>query len=1171
MSRLLSVRLLPHRAASSKILSPLGDACRFRVSFSAVLQNADNVLPCYAIVQQQLKPQVAEGTRRDETGWVHSLTWTFPDGREIKSEQTGRGKKEAKNAAARSLLEELATAEASAPIVDPEQNGAVAQWAIEAINRGLNASMELQEEVQQREEAGDIPSDMAFGQLDQGPKSHICTWSCSHLDGEIIARGSAPSAAESRRQTMAALYRDLPASLETVLSSLKSEPNSEQSRTVSSTRDLRSSEMNIRHNSVVQKLGIQSTFEYEKLPSGEFSCTVRWSFWDSVKMAPMTVEAQGSGRGKQLAKARACEEIMVLQGHLPRLEESFHEAIVGIQTSLATGLVTQAVSAAIRLMEDSAVDVGVWSIFLPEVLRAALAEDDTGPVHSMLAVMKAQLHERGGAPVELFEGLLNEASLSIRHYSQATSALETLRDMPLKDAAFDSPLEKEYFAKFRHLLALERHGGLMSGITAYEMDPQAFVKVPTVDVHAMEANMVTLTSTPESIADFLDGTSRSLRASDIVLMVPMEVVLDQSMSFEGGNSLSEFAGEEPLQRSTNWQHPEAWLGGVTNVKGNPALGEEVRIYTRRLSRFSSDVERLEDGTQAAISPITLGRQYKLFFIALETPLNRQLGAVRCLSRAQAPPWSEFYEGRKPSFNYDDGLRKALVGAPEEAKSSAEAAPRTVSAMVSAEDALASLMSQRHWCAVLTQSQKVAVVKALDQRLSIIQGPPGTGKTHVACAVIAAWVDRHAPMGERVLAVADSNVAADNLHTRLKAFGIESVRAGQGKDSADYVLFGDALRQAVRQAQVVVATCIGSGMEVLDMKDGAGNFQRVVIDECTQACEPAALVALGRMCEQAVLIGDHKQLPATVLSKLAQRDGLGISLFERMININGLEPTVLQEQRRMHSSIAEFPNKTFYNSQLLNAIEDSALPPVPGFNWPNPDCRVCFVDVSASSGFEQKRGFSAYNVFEAEAVANVLSDMLNAGVQPHEVGVLTAYLAQRQEIIRCIQAKGLGHLLDIITIDTVDGYQGMERDILLFSATRSNSQRVLGFLADPRRMNVMLTRARRGLVVFGNGDTLRHSDTMDSHWSSWFDWVDSKGAVIQHSALLNGNANDPRVASSAAAEHPTAQLQQPMATPHVAPPGDWTKIYSEEYQANYFWNQTTNQTQWETPLGFVEQS
>ncbi|CAK0911624.1 unnamed protein product [Prorocentrum cordatum] len=206
------------------------------------------------------------------------------------------------------------------------------------------------------------------------------------------------------------------------------------------------------------------------------------------------------------------------------------------------------------------------------------------------------------------------------------------------------------------------------------------------------------------------------------------------------------------------------------------------------------------------------------------------------------------------------------------------------------------------------------------------------------------------------------------------------------------LVGDQLWQRVKNAQVIVATCIGSGMDVLNSKGGVGNFQRVVIDECTQACEPAALVALGRGCEQAVLVGDHAQLPATVLSKLAQRDGLGTSLFERMVSTNGLEPTLLSEQRRMHSTIAEFPNQAFYGSQLVNAVDDGSLPPIPGFRWPNPDCRVCFVDVASDA--EAKRGFSTFNTTEAEAIADAVRNFIDAGLEPREFCVLTPYQAQR---------------------------------------------------------------------------------------------------------------------------------------------------------------------------------
>jgi len=825
-----------------------------------------------------------------------------------------------------------------------------------------------------------------------------------------------------------------------------------------------------------------------------------------------------------------------------------------------------------------------------------------------------QLREQGGAPLELWEALLDEASFSLRHFWRASSVLEQLVAFPLADGSFPTTEEAEYFRRFRHLLALERHGGLLHGIQQYELDPQSFCTVPTVDVHHLEADKVVLTTAPgTSDLDLLEGP-RPMKAGDLVLLVPMEA------ASEVGHQESLGDGE---RLPSNWQHPQAWLASVLSLKGNPRSGEDLRLWTRRISRFESDAEAL-DGDEAT-PPIALGRQYRLFFIAMETPLARMLSALRCLCRARLPAWSDDYEGRKPSFHYAEELRRLLVSAPAEAHASAVEAVRQMPDTPPAGEAVERLARERPWCAALTPSQREALKCALEQRLSLIQGPPGTGKTYVACAIIKAWVDRFGPLGERILAVADSNVAADNLHSRLQAFGVETVRVGHGKDVE--TLAGDRLWQAVRSAKVVIATCIGSGMEVLDTKGDAGHFQRVVVDECTQACEPAALVALGRGCEQTVLIGDHRQLPATVLSKLAQRDGLGVSLFERMVAC-GVEPTVLQEQRRMHSSIAEFPNREFYASQLVNAVDDATLGPVPGFPWPNPDCRVCFVDVSGGEAAEGRRGFSAFNASEADAVAETVRDLLDAGVQPEELCVLTAYVAQRMEILRALQDAGLRHRLPHLSVDTVDGYQGMERDLVLFSATRSNVSGTLGFLSDARRMNVMLTRARRGLIVFGNAHTLRSGAGADSRWQAWLAWAESKGAVLPFAALREQEAaglaaprpsafvsdadagagtrpaeaftHFPAAAAGSSAARAAAGFAEAAAratpaaaqaldlggpgsalpasggdaawTPPPPPPApqqpqsQWQRVYSEQYGRHYYWDTVTNTTQWEVPPG-----
>jgi len=717
------------------------------------------------------------------------------------------------------------------------------------------------------------------------------------------------------------------------------------------------------------------------------------------------------------------------------------------------------------------------------------------------------------------------------------------------------------------------------------MDPKAFCSVPTVDVHRLEADKVALTTAPGGGAIELTEGARPLKAADIVLLVPMEAI-SEFESFSTGTpeegELASDSGELSLGAlgdgetlSSGWRHPEAWIASVTSLKGNPRLGENLEVRTKRISQFGSDAEPIHNGT-----PIALGRQYRLFYIAMETPLGRMLSAVRNLCRVQLPAWGDDYEapqGKKVSYTYQEEMRRLLLAGTQEAKTLAVEAPRTPPNTEEAVPFLDRLISQRPALAQLTESQRSAVLKALEQRLSIIQGPPGTGKTHVACAVIAAWVERYARFGERILAVADSNVAADNLHTRLATFGISSIRVGMGKEVE--TLLGDRLWAAVREAQVVVATCIGSGMDALEKGEG-GAYQRVVIDECTQACEPAAIIALGRKCEQVVLIGDHAQLPATVLSKVAKRNGLGISLFERMVDTNSLEPTILTEQRRMHSSIAEFPNAQFYQSRLVNAVDDSTLEPVPGFKWPNPECRVCFVDVGSET--ENKHGFSAYNSGEANCIAEVLKGIINAGFPLDKLCVLTPYQAQKHEIYKALREASLWSEVHHISIDTIDGYQGMERDLVLFSATRSNAQRNIGFLADARRMNVMLTRARRGVIVFGDGETLRNSNEMQSRWGAWYHWAQEKGAITTMEQLMGHPAQAaaagevpaataeavPAVettgGTAAAAASSTAMAPPPPVSSPAPPKEDWEKVYSEEYKQFYYWEKISGLTQWEVP-------
>ncbi|CAJ1383993.1 unnamed protein product [Effrenium voratum] len=1153
------------------------------VSVATVLQRAENVLPCYNIVEHQIRPQIEQKNERcaQSASFTHTLRWSW-DGKEFAIQGTHRTKRGAKNEAARQLLQHLAREEAE--LLDPRQNGAVAQWVIGNITEKLDASLDVKEEAPEPDEANPHPE-----------KSHVCTWTCSQIQGEVVGTGSARAAADSRRQAFMALYQNLPSAVEEAILKVEAEASqpSASVKAKSATDRQRMGEINALHNNVVQKLNIRAKWDTEKSSEG-FVCKLTWNFFDQEGGRMCTEEVTATASSKMMAKTLANEQMLRQQKQMPLISDSDRGTMEEIKQALREQRVQEACMKAQDLME--AADSSTWSFFLPQLLRAVLGEGDRQQMQDLLDCTQ-RLSEQQGLPLDVWEALLDEASFAIRHYFMALPALRQLAGFSLADA-FPSDLEKEYFRRFRHLLALERHGSLMAGIQTYELDPSTAWGVPTVEIHFCEADRVSLTSSPgRNINELVEG-ARPLRPTDLALMVPSEYA-EETPSPEEGNSIS-------------WQHPEAWLGSVTSVAGNPRMGEEVKIQVRRISDFASDVELQESGAGPRPSPITIGREFRLFFLAMETPLSRELEALRNLTKVKLPVWSENFES-KPSYQYLEGIQQMLVSGPEEALRLAMEPARGGLSPELARSNMETLARQHALIASLTPSQSGAVEKALGQRLSVVQGPPGTGKTHVAVAILAAWANIFGPMGERILAVADSNVAADNMFVRLQQMGVEATRVGQGKEVEG--MSGEVMWREVQRAKIVVATCIGSGMEILNSK-ASGGFQRVLVDECTQACEPAVLVPLGRQAEQVVLIGDHAQLPATVLSKAAQNEGLGVSLFERMVRHNGLEPTMLLEQRRMHSSIADFPNQTFYSGQLINAAEDSALPAVPGFPWPNPDCRVAFVDVSSDS-LEGRRGFSAFNTGEAEALAGVLEEILGAGYPPNQIAVLTAYLAQKQELMRAIRDRGLGSYLSSISVDTIDGYQGMEQGLILFSATRSNESRALGFLADNRRMNVMLTRAKQGLIVFGNADTLRNSVAPESRWPDWLAWAEERKAVLgahevaermqstssspsrslpaaRESAALGGNpfedlhststGSGTRESASTAQPSQSSQSSQsqpspgdpsppplPPLPPPTPPPTVWQQVYSSEYKAYYYWNKETNVTQWEEPPSFAPAS
>lgn len=421
---------------------------------------------------------------------------------------------------------------------------------------------------------------------------------------------------------------------------------------------------------------------------------------------------------------------------------------------------------------------------------------------------------------------------------------------------------------------------------------------------------------------------------------------------------------------------------------------------------------------------------------------------------------------------------------------------------------------------LDASQRDAVATALAApTVARIHGPPGTGKTTALVELCRQAV----AAGERLLACAPSNVAVDNLAGRLAAAGVRVVRLGhparmqpdardvslaqllaespdqrvlrdsrrdqdhalralqRAKSRAERSAARDELRRLrgerrqleraitrgiVDGADVVLATTTGASEAGI----GERAFDRVVLDEAGQALEAACWIAM-RHADRVVLAGDHLQLPPTVISAEAAAGGLSRTMFERLAELPSVERAsrMLTTQYRMHERVMGWSSATFYGGQLEAAPTVAArllhdLDGVATTEWTT--APLCFVD-TAGCGHEEtaeQDEASRHNPGEAALVARVVGDLLEAGVASRDVAVITPYNAQVQRLRERLCDPEL-------EIGTVDGLQGREKEAVVVSLVRSNDRGEVGFLADLRRLNVAMTRARRHLTVIGDSATI----------------------------------------------------------------------------------------------------
>lgn len=415
----------------------------------------------------------------------------------------------------------------------------------------------------------------------------------------------------------------------------------------------------------------------------------------------------------------------------------------------------------------------------------------------------------------------------------------------------------------------------------------------------------------------------------------------------------------------------------------------------------------------------------------------------------------------------------------------------------------------HWSdKELNASQKEAVGKALAARdISLVHGPPGTGKTTALIEIIHQAVTTK----QSVYVTAPSNTACDNLLERLVEKGVLALRLGHPariatalrEHTLDFRLALHPTARLIRAAQAELRrlfkknkkleiarlkqeirnlrkevfvrvmreaeVIVGTPSSVQDKALGERIFDLVVIDEATQATEPVTWIPITR-AKKVVMAGDHFQLPPTVRSQDAEEKGLGITLFEIYYEVLGEEfKTLLERQYRMNEKIMGFSSRIFYKNLLVadESVAQQTLADLKGVRRaPETKEPLIFID-TAGKDFEERLeegSESRYNPQEAGLVLSELGRMLDLGVPPSGIAVISPYSAQ----VRLLASFSPDPRVEI---DSVDGFQGREKELVIVSLVRSNMEGEMGFLADTRRMNVAMTRARRKLIVIGNSATL----------------------------------------------------------------------------------------------------
>jgi len=299
-----------------------------------------------------------------------------------------------------------------------------------------------------------------------------------------------------------------------------------------------------------------------------------------------------------------------------------------------------------------------------------------------------------------------------------------------------------------------------------------------------------------------------------------------------------------------------------------------------------------------------------------------------------------------------------------------------------------------------------------------------------------------------------------------------------------------LEELLSKAHVITATLVGAANPTIRDR----RYATVVIDEAGQAIEPACWIPILK-AQRLILAGDHCQLPPTVKSAAAARGGLATTLLEKNTRLHPEAIVLLEQQYRMHNLIMGYSSSVFYGDRLR------AHPTVAGHLLFETDSPLAFIDTAGCGYEDQQEGPGLSNPEEAAFLVKHVT-LFVTRLEPHYAGrdfpsiaIISPYRLQvqlMQELVR--HSPNLQRYAHKIAVNTIDSFQGQERDIVYIGMTRSNSDSRIGFLSEIRRMNVAMTRARKKLVVIGDSATLaqtpfyagfiEYAERHDAYHSAW---------------------------------------------------------------------------------------